>query len=162
MLVVVQPDAAARGWVSCASRLVAAPRTIDAVAGAAALDQLKRFRTRRRGHSADQRLRLAAAGTGGLDDVVVLGTPDGPLIEELAGHLRPHGTLCILGSGGLPEVELDIGRIHYEGLQFIGSPTMDLAQAYESGRSAELTPGGAGLVHWRGRSARSDAPQAAP
>jgi threonine dehydrogenase-like Zn-dependent dehydrogenase len=142
MLVILQPDAATRLGELCLAP-GGAPQSIDVVAGAAALDQLKAILE----HSGAALRPINGSGwqpqeQEAWDDILVLGTPEVPCIEELARHLRPHGTLCFLGSGPLPEVELDIGRIHYEGLQLIGSPAMDLAQAYQSGRSAELTPGG--------------------
>jgi D-arabinose 1-dehydrogenase-like Zn-dependent alcohol dehydrogenase len=56
--------------------------------------------------------------------------------------LKPQGTLCLLGGGDLLSVELDIGRIHYQGLQVIGDPGLDVIAAYSRGRDAELVPGG--------------------
>jgi threonine dehydrogenase-like Zn-dependent dehydrogenase len=76
------------------------------------------------------------------DDIIVAGTPDAATVERLARHLKPQATLCLLGAKVLPQAELDIGRIHYQGLQILGSPGWDVMVAYQSGRDAELVPGG--------------------
>jgi threonine dehydrogenase-like Zn-dependent dehydrogenase len=77
------------------------------------------------------------------DDILIVGTPGSSEIGLLARQLKPHGTLCLLGSDNLPEAELDIGRIHYQGLQVVGDPGLDVMRAYSWSRQAELAPGGA-------------------
>lgn len=76
------------------------------------------------------------------DDIVVVGAIDAAALEELHRRLKPHGTLCLLGVRELPAAKLDIGRIHYQGLQVIASPGLDMMAAYSGTRSAELVPGG--------------------
>ncbi len=76
------------------------------------------------------------------DDIVLVGTPDAATVERVAAQLRPHGTLCLLGGDRLPTASLDIGRIHYQGLQVIGHPDLDVMSAYLGSRGAELVPGG--------------------
>lgn len=82
------------------------------------------------------------ASAGPWDDIVIAGTPPPGLVAALAACLKPHGTLCLLGGGQMPVAELDIGRIHYQGLQVVGSPGLDVMQAYAWKRTAELMPGG--------------------
>ncbi len=76
------------------------------------------------------------------DDIVVVGAMDAADLEELHRRLKPKGTLCLMGARELPTVKLDIGRIHYQGLQVIASPGLDVMEAYRGSRSAELVPGG--------------------
>jgi L-sorbose 1-phosphate reductase len=80
---------------------------------------------------------------GPLDDIVIVGTPPAALVTRLTRRLKPHGTLCLLGGGEMPVAELDIGRIHYQDIQVIGSPGLDVMEAYAWKRGAELVPGGA-------------------
>jgi threonine dehydrogenase-like Zn-dependent dehydrogenase len=82
------------------------------------------------------------ADHGPKDDILILGTPPAALVTRLAQLLKPHGTLCLLGGNDLPAAHLDIGRIHYQGLQVIGCPDLDVMAAYSWPRSAELLPGG--------------------
>jgi L-sorbose 1-phosphate reductase len=82
------------------------------------------------------------ADHGPMDDIVILGTPPPALVTKLAHRLKPYGTLCLLGGGDMPTAELDIGRIHYQGIQVIGHPGLDVMEAYAWKRSAELVPGG--------------------
>jgi L-sorbose 1-phosphate reductase len=77
------------------------------------------------------------------DDIIVVGTPGSDEIGLLARHLKPQGTLCLLGSPELPAADLDIGRIHYQGLQIVGDLGLEVMKAYGWSRHAELAPGGA-------------------
>ena len=84
---------------------------------------------------------LAAAGKGGLDDIVFLGA-DAALYELIEPKAAVGCVLNLVGAQGLTdEAQVDVGRIHYDGLLLVGTPSSDLSQAYEPVRT-ELAPGG--------------------
>jgi threonine dehydrogenase-like Zn-dependent dehydrogenase len=78
-----------------------------------------------------------------VDDIIVLGA-DAEIVERAGPHLAPFGVLVIAARGPLGRpVEVDIGRIHYDRLVYLGTRESDIAQAYRKTpvRSA-LRPGG--------------------
>jgi D-arabinose 1-dehydrogenase-like Zn-dependent alcohol dehydrogenase len=76
------------------------------------------------------------------DDIIAVGPPDASVVESFSEHLKPQGTLCLIGASKLPAAKLDIGRIHYQGLQVVASPGLAVMSAYAAVRSAELVPRG--------------------
>jgi len=84
---------------------------------------------------------LAAAGKGGLDDIVCLGA-DATLYELIEPKAAVGCVLNLVGAEGLTsEAQVDVGRIHYDGLLLVGTTSADLSLAYEPIRT-ELVPGG--------------------
>jgi len=84
---------------------------------------------------------LAAAGKGGLDDIVFLGA-DAALYELIEPKAAVGCVLNLVGAEGLTsEAQVDVGRIHYDGLLLVGTTSADLSLAYEPIRT-ELVPGG--------------------
>ncbi|MDH7601218.1 MAG: zinc-binding dehydrogenase [Armatimonadota bacterium] len=84
------------------------------------------------------------AGGRGFDDIVVLGTPDPSLAEALAAVLAKNGVMAILAEEPIGKpVKIDIGRVHYDYIDIIGSRSHRVADAYSKSRTSELTPGGA-------------------
>jgi threonine dehydrogenase-like Zn-dependent dehydrogenase len=79
---------------------------------------------------------------GAWDDILLVGPPDAATVERLAGQVKSHGTLCLVGGSDLPPANLDVGRIHYQGLQVIGDPGLDAMAAYRRSRGGELVAGG--------------------
>lgn len=69
--------------------------------------------------------------TGLFDDIIYYGADAGQ-IEALSSLLDTAGTLCVVLDGkSIPrKVRLDIGRIHYDFVRFIGTPGNDPADAY--------------------------------
>ncbi|MDG4824722.1 alcohol dehydrogenase catalytic domain-containing protein [Asanoa sp. WMMD1127] len=75
------------------------------------------------------------------DDAVVLG-PEPALVERALAVLAPHGTCALVTTQPLPRpVQVDVGRLHHDGLALFGTAGGDLAAAYAPIRT-ELTPGG--------------------
>jgi threonine dehydrogenase-like Zn-dependent dehydrogenase len=82
-------------------------------------------------------------GSGGFDDVVILGNPGRAQLEAAARCLKNHGILNIVCESLLTaRVALDIGRIHYNWHHYIGTVTNRPGDAYAETRTAELAPGG--------------------
>lgn len=80
---------------------------------------------------------------GGFDDVVWLGPPDARFLAALAAALKAGGILNLCWDGAAPcPIATDVGRIHYENVNFVGTSADDIAAAYQARPSTELTPGG--------------------
>ncbi|HLJ53605.1 MAG TPA: alcohol dehydrogenase catalytic domain-containing protein [Chthonomonadaceae bacterium] len=79
----------------------------------------------------------------GFDDIIVLAAVEPETIESLATALADHGILNLVGDRSLPrKLSLDIGRIHYNWHYYLGTSTIDPADAYFETRSADLLAGG--------------------
>ena len=85
-----------------------------------------------------------ADGTG-FDDVIIFGTPSAALVEAIAPHLARHGVLNILAQAPMDRpVSIDVGRVHYDGIAYLGAQGTDAAQGYRARREqSELREGGA-------------------
>lgn len=86
----------------------------------------------------------AQLGEGGIDDLIILGAADPALIQNAACRLARNGICNIVGAAPLAvPVQVDVGRIHYDNLAFIGTVSQDIADAYTNDRQpSELQPGG--------------------
>jgi threonine dehydrogenase-like Zn-dependent dehydrogenase len=79
----------------------------------------------------------------GFDDILVVGNVRPEEIEGAATALADHGILSLICDRPLPrKLSLDIGRIHYNGHYYLGTPTSAPADAYRETRTADLRPGG--------------------
>jgi len=84
---------------------------------------------------------LTIAPQGGYDDLVLLGA-DVPLYERLEPLARRGALLNIVGAQAIDgPARMDVGRLHYEHLNWIGTETTEIAAAYRPIR-AQLKPGG--------------------
>lgn len=85
-----------------------------------------------------------ATGGGGFDDIIVLGTPSAEEARELAKALAPGGVMNIVAGSAIgADVEIDVGRVHYDRLTFTGTTGSDIAAGYRMSRSTALKQGGA-------------------
>jgi len=83
-------------------------------------------------------------GGRGFDDIIVLGSPGPELAEALAAGLAKNGVMAILADCPISRpVKIDVGRVHYDYIDFIGTHTRSIADAYAKSRTSELAPGGA-------------------
>jgi len=88
----------------------------------------------------------AAAGQGGYDDIVLLG-PDAALYERLEPLAARGGVINIVGAGAFDRAaQVDVGRLHYDGLSLTGTDQADIAAAYEPVRTELLAGGNAVFV----------------
>lgn len=91
--------------------------------------------------AAGVQLLAGAPQAGEVDDVVVLG-PEPDLVEHALAALAPGGTCAVVTADPLPRrVNVDIGRLHYDGLALVGTASGDVSAAYTPIRT-ELAPGG--------------------
>jgi len=82
-------------------------------------------------------------GAEGFDDIIMLGHQDPTVIEAAQDRLAKGGILNIIASQPLRgKVAVDIGRIHYDGLRYVGSPGPETLASYGRNTRAELKPGG--------------------
>lgn len=89
---------------------------------------------------------LAQERTGGkgFDDVIVLGTPEPELVEALGANLGKHAVMAIVAEKPISRpVKIDVGRVHYDAIDFVGTKGLRVADAYSASRDSELKPGGA-------------------
>jgi threonine dehydrogenase-like Zn-dependent dehydrogenase len=89
----------------------------------------------------------AAAG-GPYDDVVVLGRHDPATISRAGDAVGFRGTINIVSDQPLAgAVEIDVGRLHYHYVAWLGTAGTDASAAYGEARNrAELRPGGVAVV----------------
>ena len=95
--------------------------------------------------TADSVLALSQERTGakGFDDVIVLGTPDPDLAEALGANLAKNAVMAIVADKPITRpLKIDVGRVHYDYIDYIGTKTKNAADAYKSGDISELKPGG--------------------
>lgn len=83
------------------------------------------------------------AGGKGFDDVIVLGTPDPELAEALGENLANRAVMAIIADRPMSRpVKIDIGRVHYDYIDYVGTKSKSVADAYTSSRKSELKAGG--------------------
>ncbi len=83
----------------------------------------------------------------GFDDIIVLGHPSVNLVAATAAALGKGGTLALALETPLPEpVPIDVGRIHYDYVRYLGTSAADISQAYTSSRDPHLKAGGKTFV----------------
>lgn len=95
-------------------------------------------------------LPLPVADDEKFDDLVLIETPSGDLFEQACAHLGKDGIACLLLTGGQPvsrPVQIDIGRIHYDGHRYVGGvraekSSDDIEQAYAANTRSEIKGGG--------------------
>jgi hypothetical protein len=95
---------------------------------------------------------VAAAAAEGLeravDDIILLDPQRGSTVTEASRLLAPEGTLALVCDGPLDgRAQLDVGRIHYEFLSYMGcrGPLIDAAYGEDRNRS-ELRQGGVAWI----------------
>ncbi|RME42621.1 MAG: alcohol dehydrogenase [Chloroflexi bacterium] len=79
----------------------------------------------------------------GFDDIILLGRPAPAFLEEAASALNRGGYLNLVTREPVrAAVAVDVGRVHYDGWRYVGTPGPDILAAYRSNRRAEVRPGG--------------------
>lgn len=93
-------------------------------------------------------LRDALTGGAGFDDVIVLGPRSAHAVGEAAKLVARRGTFNVVGGAPLDGlVPVDVGRIHYDYIAFLGNRGPNAAASYgEAKNRCELRPGGVALV----------------
>ncbi|MCX6344214.1 MAG: zinc-binding dehydrogenase [Armatimonadetes bacterium] len=82
-------------------------------------------------------------GARGFDDIIVLGAPDADLIEALGEALAKNAVMAIVANEPMSRpVQVDVGRVHYDYIDYIGANTGSVTDAYVKSRDSELIPNG--------------------
>lgn len=83
-------------------------------------------------------------GGRGFDDIVFLNPRSAEKVGQVARHIARRGTLNLVGQEPLDGlVDVDLGRLHYDYIAFVGSRGPDIAASYGEARNrCELRPGG--------------------
>ena len=81
----------------------------------------------------------------GFDDIVVLDPGSASTVSQIARFIARRGTLNLVGTKPLDGLaRVDLGRLHYDYIAFIGNSTTDIAASYgETRNRCELRRGGA-------------------
>ncbi len=84
----------------------------------------------------------------GFDDIIILGITDGEVVEAIVRLAAPRATINFVGSEPLSRpASIDIGRIHYEYLAYLGTRGPDIGAAYgAAGNRSEVREGGTSWV----------------
>ena len=92
--------------------------------------------------------RLAQAETdGGFDDIIVL-DPTAEVLDGLPAAIATGGVVNLVGERPLGRpVQVDVGRVHYDYVVYVGARGPDIGAAYGPARNrAELRPGGVAWI----------------
>lgn len=82
-------------------------------------------------------------GDRGFDDVIILGTPDPELAEELGANLAKNAIMAIVANKPMSRpVKIDVGRVHYDYIDYIGTTSNVVAEAYSKSRNSEFKKDG--------------------
>ena len=94
--------------------------------------------------SVGAKVRVAEGAEGPFDDIVMLGPRSAQAVRDAADALAFRGVLNLIGDEPLDgPVEVDVGRMHYHYIAFVGSRGPDVAASYGAARNrAEIRPGG--------------------
>jgi L-sorbose 1-phosphate reductase len=81
----------------------------------------------------------------GFDDIIVLNPTSASVVGEIARFIARRGTCNLVGTKPLDGlVNVDLGRLHYDYIAFVGTNTGDIAASYGEARNrCELREGGA-------------------
>jgi len=83
----------------------------------------------------------------GFDDIILLGQLEPELVEAASGALGREGALVLVTDEPLPRpVEIDLGRIHYDYIRYLGCRGSDISEAYSASRNPRLAAGGNVLI----------------
>ncbi|MCE5313479.1 MAG: alcohol dehydrogenase catalytic domain-containing protein [Armatimonadota bacterium] len=82
-------------------------------------------------------------GDKGFNDVVVLGTPSPELAEALSACLGHEAVMAVLADKSIARpLQIDVGRVHYDYIDYIGAKSNKVSDAYSKSRDSNLVPGG--------------------
>jgi threonine dehydrogenase-like Zn-dependent dehydrogenase len=83
----------------------------------------------------------------GFDDIILLDPRSATAVGEAAKLTARRGTFNLVGQTPLDgEVQVDVGRIHYDYTAYVGNPGPDIAASYGERRNrCDLRPGGTAL-----------------
>jgi len=88
-------------------------------------------------------LREERTGDKGFDDIVILGTPEPELAEALATAVGKNGVMAIVADKPMARpIKIDVGRVHYDYIDYIGTNTGRISDAYTRSRTSESVPNG--------------------
>jgi len=92
-------------------------------------------------------LRAQETGGTGFDDVIVLGPRSAQAVGAAAAIVARRGTFNVVGNAPLDgPVQIDMGRIHYDYIAYLGNPGPDAGASYGEARNrCELRAGGVAL-----------------
>ena len=83
----------------------------------------------------------------GFDDIVLLNPTSAQAVGQIAKNIARRGTCNLVGTKPLDDlVQVDLGRLHYDYIAFIGANGTDIAASYGEARNrCELRAGGSAV-----------------
>ncbi len=83
----------------------------------------------------------------GFNDIILLGQPVPELVEAASAALGREGALVLVTDEPLVRpVEIDLGRIHYDYIRYLGCQGPDISEAYSASRNPRLAADGKALI----------------
>lgn len=151
----LEPRAGGRMWILAATDDVRHYTFGSALAGAASIvvsdgsaDLLDALRAAAPGATVTTDSTDGAVTAGPYDDVIVLGRHDPETISRASDAVAFRGTINLVADEPLAGlVEIDVGRLHYHYVAYVGTSGTDASASYGEGRNrAEVRSGGVTVV----------------
>jgi threonine dehydrogenase-like Zn-dependent dehydrogenase len=95
--------------------------------------------------TADQVRALSQERTGdkGFDDIIILGTPDADTAEAITQVTAHNGVMAMISTTPISRpLQIDVGRVHYDYIDYVGTLTGNISEAYANSRDSEFAAGG--------------------
>jgi threonine dehydrogenase-like Zn-dependent dehydrogenase len=127
-----------------------APATIvltdvpDSVKGLAASTRAQIVERNGLAHAAYESLSQELTNGAGFDDIVIINPTSANTVSQTARFIARRGTCNLIGTKPLDGlVQVDLGRLHYDYIAFLGTSGTEIAASYGEKRNrCELRPGG--------------------
>lgn len=82
-------------------------------------------------------------GEKGFNDVIILGTPTADLAEAISLNLAKHAVMAISAQNPIDRAtQIDVGRVHYDYIDYVGTDSLTVSDAYTKSRDSEMKPNG--------------------
>ena len=75
----------------------------------------------------------------GFDDIILINPGGEKIIYEMSKYLNKGGILNLINTGSNEmKIPIDIGRIHYDGIKYVGNDSYDFAKSYRINNRSEI------------------------
>ena len=74
----------------------------------------------------------------GFDDIILINPGSEKIVYEMSKYLNKGGILNLINTGNEMKMLIDIGRIHYDGIKYVGNDSYDFAKSYRINNRSEI------------------------